>query len=66
MPDYPNPYSPEHLKQMDDVIRTATDTHKLCQDCESIGLPFPDEQAANQRTLEIAQRIKRKWFPNSP
>ena len=66
MPDYPNPYSPEHLKQLDDIIRTSGETAKLCEDCESIGLSFPDEAAANQRTMTAAAAIKRKWFPNSP
>ena len=66
MIDYPNPYNAEHLKQMDDVIRTASDTAKLCKDCEDVGIPFPDEAQANANTAEIAQRIKRKWFPHAP
>lgn len=64
--DYPNPYSPEHLKQIDDVIRTSGETSKLCADCDELGIPFPDEAAQNQNTLAIVQRIKRKFFPNSP
>lgn len=66
MPDYPNPYNPEHLKQLDDVIRATADTEKLCKDCEEVGVPFPEESEQNRRAAEIAQRIKRKWFPNSP
>lgn len=66
MPDYPNPYNPEHLAQLDAVIQAAQQTNQLCADCAEIGLPFEDEQAANQRALDIATRIKRKWFPHAP
>lgn len=66
MPDYPNPYSPEHLQQMNDILRTTQDAAKLCADCEEVGLNFPDEAEANRKVADIVQRIKRKWFPNSP
>lgn len=66
MADYPNPYAPEHLQQLNDVLRASSEAESLCADCESIGVPFPDERESNRRAQEIALRIKRKWFPNSP
>lgn len=66
MTDYPNPYSAEHLKQLDEVIREASNASKLCQDCAEIGLPFPEEAEQAEKAKQVAIAIKRKWFPNNP
>lgn len=60
-----HPLGPEHLKILDKVLQACVETGEYCKQCEECNLDVSPEQKKNAEQMEIAKRIKAKFFPGA-
>lgn len=60
-----HPLGPEHLKILDKVLQACAETHEYCKQCEACNLDVTPELKKNDEQMEIARRIKAKFFPGA-
>lgn len=60
-----HPLGPEHLKVLDKVLAACAETAEYCRQCEECNLDVGPELKKNAEQMEIARRIKAKFFPNA-
>lgn len=60
-----SPLTDEHLARLNEVIRQCEYTKQLCERCIECGIDVEPELKLNNEQLEVAQKIKRIFFPNA-
>lgn len=60
-----HPLGPEHLKVLDKVLQACAETEQYCRACEECNLDVTPELKKNAEQMEIAKRIKAKFFPQA-
>lgn len=58
------PLNDEDCKNLDKVIESGEGTGKLLLACRECGLPVDDAMARNAEQVDVARRLKAKFFPN--
>lgn len=61
-----NPLSQEQCDCLSKVIQSASNTEQFLEACKRCGLPVDDLIADNNRQRDMAQKIKKEFFPNAP
>ena len=59
------PLTDEHLKLLNRILESCSQTEQLCEQCASCHLDVDRERDKNREQREIATRIKAVFFPNS-
>lgn len=59
------PLTDKHLATLNKLIAACTETERFCKDCEECGLDVTPERRKNAEQLDIASRIKAKFFPTA-
>jgi hypothetical protein len=66
MPDYQHPLTQEHCDCLTKAIQSSNNTSQFLDACKRCGLPVDELIADNNRQREMAERLKREFFPNAP
>lgn len=66
MDDYRNPLNDTHCACLDNVLQSIAQTAETIRRCKDCGLPVEQAEAENNRQRDIAEAIKRKFFPERP
>ena len=59
------PLTDQHLKVLDKVLKACAETEEYCKMCEECNLDVSPERQKNKEQREIAERIKRRFFPGA-
>lgn len=62
----PAPLTPEHCHALNMILASIAETKELIAKCKACQLPVEDSEAANNMQEQIAQEIKRQFFPHNP
>lgn len=63
--DYQCPLGPQHCAQLDQVLTRVPQALALAKDCEDCGLPVGDFTQQLTQRLEMARKLKAKFFPHN-
>lgn len=58
------PFTEEHLKTLDKVLKACAESAAYFAKCEACGLDVGKEAKANAEQAETARRMKAQFFPN--
>lgn len=61
-----SPLGPKELATLNRVISACSETEDLCARCAACNIDVDKERAANRERLELAQALKRTFFPKEP
>lgn len=59
------PLGPEHLEALNRLLDACGETAKMCGACEECHLDVTPEREKNAEQMEIARRLKAKFFPTA-
>lgn len=59
------PLTEAHLRTLNKLIETCTATLDYCRVCEECNLDVSPEQRTTREQLDMAQRIKARFFPTA-
>lgn len=59
------PLDESHLKALDGLIKACVETDAYCQMCEDCNLDVQPEREKNRSQLDVARRIKARFFPQA-
>lgn len=57
------PLTDAHLKLLNKLIEACAETEKYCSMCEECQLDVSPERKKNREQMDIATRIKARFFP---
>lgn len=60
------PLGPAALSAINDLLRETNITEEFCKQCEGCKINVDKERALNAEQQQIAQAIKRSFFPSAP
>jgi hypothetical protein len=61
-----SPLTQEHCDCLTKAIQSTSNTQQFLDACKRCGLPVDDLIADNQRQRDMAEKLKREFFPNAP
>ena len=64
--NYPNPLNEQDGAALTSLCQSCHATDQMIQDYKECGIPCEDQEAANNAQRELAQNLKRKYFPYQP
>lgn len=57
--------SPDHLRQLNQVIEECTRTQDMCARCIDAGVDVSPEASINAEQLDMARKLKAYFFPHA-
>lgn len=59
------PLTEAHLRLLNKLIEACKETERYCQMCEECHLAVEPERRKNREQMDIASRIKARFFPTA-
>lgn len=63
MPNYPNPLNEQDYANLNELCKHCHGTSQMIADYKECGIPCEEHEFKNNAQQELAQNIKRKFFP---
>lgn len=59
------PMGPEQLDTLNRLLASTAETGRFCDQCEAAGLDVTPEKRKNAEQQEVAQKMKRAFYPDA-
>lgn len=63
---YKSPLSESHCNALDEALKSIMQTAETIRRCKACGLPVEQAEAENERQRQLAESLKRQFFPERP